>query len=114
MALSFEVINYQEVIHLLVPNDKHVEYEEILCFNCIRSTSLLSLANGYLFFKNLVYYLNIKKETYDITEKIINNIKPTLIKDKMSLIGLNVGRMKQLHYISINGKISLWLILMKG
>ncbi|WP_146657032.1 hypothetical protein [Candidatus Hodgkinia cicadicola] len=55
--------------HLLVSNNKHVESEEILCFNCIRSTSLLSLASGRLFFKNLIYYLNIKKETYDITER---------------------------------------------
>ncbi len=55
--------------HLLVSNNKHVESEEILCFNCIRSTSLLSLASGRLFFKNLIYFLNIKKETYDITER---------------------------------------------
>ncbi len=36
--------------HLLVSNNKYVEYEKILCFNCIRSASLLSLASGYLFF----------------------------------------------------------------
>ena len=70
MALSFEVINYQEVLICWFQTINIVEYEEILCFNCIRSTSLLNLANGYLFFKNLVYYLNIKKETYDITEKL--------------------------------------------
>ncbi len=47
--------------HLLVSNKKYVEYEEILCFNCIRSASLLSLASGYFFFKNLNVLLKHKE-----------------------------------------------------
>ncbi|WP_192572978.1 hypothetical protein [Candidatus Hodgkinia cicadicola] len=103
---GIEIWNYKlpRGTHLLVSNDKHVEPEEILCFNCIRSTSLLSLVSGNSFFKNLVYYLNIKKEIYDITKRKKTNVKPDVVKDKMSLIGLDVGRMKRLHYVTVNGK----------
>ncbi len=90
--------------HLLVSNNKHVESEEILCFNCVRSTSLLSLASGRSFSKNLIYYLNIKKETYDITERDKTNVKPNVVKDKMSLIGLDVGKKKRLYYVTVNSK----------
>ncbi len=101
-----EIWNYKlpRGTHLLVSNNKHVESEEILCFNCTRPTSLLSLASGHSFFKNLVYYLNIKKETYDTSERYKINVKPDVVMDKMSLIGLDVGRMKRLHYVTTNGK----------
>ncbi|PIM96055.1 DNA-directed RNA polymerase subunit beta' [Candidatus Hodgkinia cicadicola] len=90
--------------HLLVSNNKYVEAEEILCFNCIKSKNLLSLVSGILFFENLVYYLNIKKQTHNITKKIITNIKPDVIRKEMSLIGLDVGRKKRLHYVSVNSR----------
>ncbi|PIM96013.1 DNA-directed RNA polymerase subunit beta' [Candidatus Hodgkinia cicadicola] len=90
--------------HLLVLNNKHVESEEILCFNCIRSTSLLSLTNGRSFFKNLVYHLNIKKEPTNIIKKIVTNVKPSVVMGKLSLIGLNVGRMKRLYYVTVGNR----------
>ncbi len=90
--------------HLLVSNNKHVDFEQILCFNCIKSTNLLSLVSGNLFFENLVYYLNISKRTSNTTEEVITNIKPNVVRNGMSLIGLDVGRMKRLYYVSVNNK----------
>ncbi len=52
----------------------------------------------------MIYHLNIKKEIHDITEKCETNIKPDVVTDKMPLIGLDVGRMKRVHYVTTNGK----------
>ncbi len=93
--------------HLLVSNNKHVEFGDILCFNHIKTTNLLSLINGYSFFRNLIYYLNIKKDSNDITKKVVINIKPDAIKGKLSLFELNVGAKKRLYYVSVGNKNKL-------
>ncbi len=51
-----------------------------------------------------MYHLNIKKEPTNIIEKVVTNVKPNVVTDKLSLIGLNVGRIKRLYYVFVGNR----------
>ncbi len=77
-------------MHLLVSDGEVVKVGDVLYFNNIRTTSVLTLANGSISFKNLIYHLNLRKESNVDTSRSIVNNNPTVIKNKISLVCLDV------------------------
>ena len=81
-----------------------VNIGEILCFDYIKANSLVSLVHGLTTFKNLMYYLNLKKRTNDKTSWIMTNVIPNVGNNKMLLVCWNVGRNIKLYYELVNNR----------
>ena len=91
-------------IRLLVSNGRVVNIGKILCFDYIKANSLVSLVHGLTTFKNLMYYLDLKKTTNDKTSWIMTNVTPNVGNNKMLLICWNVGRNIKLHYELVDNR----------
>ncbi|PIM96952.1 DNA-directed RNA polymerase subunit beta' [Candidatus Hodgkinia cicadicola] len=83
---------------LLVSNGMVVNIGEILCFEYIKTDSLVSLANGLTTFEDLMYYLNLKTQINNKTGWIMTNVTPNVGNNKLMLVCLNVGKNIKLHY----------------